>query len=122
MRVPILQQGRYLIASLQPEMTDSDWSDLRDRLLDMVGDERTLGTVVDVSGMDIMDSFAGRTLGNLAQMLGLRGALTVVVGIQPAVAFAMVQLGIRLDNVQTALDLDGGLQLLRGATEKSGGS
>lgn len=113
MRVPILKQGRVLIASLQEDMTDTDWVDLRDRLLDLVGGVRTVGAIVDVSAMDIMDSYAGRTLGSLAQMLRLRGARTVVVGVQPAVAFAMVQLGIRLDHVETALDLEEGLEILQ---------
>jgi len=110
--VPILKQGRVLIASIQSELTDGDWNEFRDELLGRAGDVRARGAVIDVSKMEIMDSFAGRILGGLAQMLRLRGVKTVVVGIQASVAFAMVQLGLHLEGVQTALDLEEGLARL----------
>jgi rsbT antagonist protein RsbS len=74
---------------------------------------RSLGVIIDVTAMDIMDSFASRTLREVAQMIRLRGAETVIVGIQPEVAFAMVQLGITLEGVVTALDLEEGLNYLQ---------
>lgn len=112
MPVPILKQGAFLIASIQTELADSEWDQFRDALLDKVGVYRSQGVVIDVSAMDVMDSFATRTLRALALMLRLRGAETVVVGIQPEVAQAMAQLGLRLEDATTALDLEEGLELL----------
>jgi len=112
MLVPILKQGDYLIASIQSSLTDADLLRLRDQLVDQVGRYRSRGVIVDVTVLDVMDSFAVRTLSHLAQMITLRGAETVIVGIQPEVAFAMVQLGLTLGNVTTALDLEEGLSYL----------
>ncbi|MBZ5543201.1 MAG: STAS domain-containing protein [Acidobacteriia bacterium] len=119
MQVPILKQGSYLIASVQAALTDADLLDLRDRLAVQVGVYRSRGVVVDVTVLDVMDSFATRMLRSIAQILRLRGAETVIVGMQPDVAFAMVQLGLRLEGVSTALDLEEGLELLR-RREKGG--
>jgi rsbT antagonist protein RsbS len=80
---------------------------------------RSLGVIIDVTAMDIMDSFASRTLREIAQMIRLRGAETIIVGIQPEVAFAMVQLGITLEGVVTALDLEEGLHYLNQKFESS---
>ncbi|HKE26059.1 MAG TPA: STAS domain-containing protein [Bryobacteraceae bacterium] len=113
MRVPILKQGEYLIASIQSALTDQDLMQLRDDLADQAGRFRSRGIIVDVTALDVMDSFACRTLRSLAYTLRLRGAQTAIVGIQPEVAFAMVQLGLALGEVQTALDLEEGLVLLR---------
>ncbi len=112
MAVPILKQGDYLIASIQDVPTDKDLLQLQNDLVERVGRFRSRGVIIDVSLMDVMDSFATRTLRNVANMVRLRGARTVIVGIQPEVAFAMVQLGLRLDEVATALDLEEGLDLL----------
>jgi rsbT antagonist protein RsbS len=112
MRVPILKQGDYLSASIQSALSDKDLVQLRDELAGQVGKYRSKGVVVDVTVLDVMDSFATRTLRDLAQSVRLRGAETVIVGIQPEVAFAMVQLGLELGNVSTALDLEEGLALL----------
>ena len=112
MLVPILKQGDYLIASIQSSLTDADLLRLRDQLVDQVGRYRSRGVIVDVTVLDVMDSFAVRTLSTLAQMITLRGAETVIVGIQPEVAFAMVQLGLTLGSVTTALDLEEGLSYL----------
>lgn len=112
MRVPILKQGPYLIASVQSALTDADLLQLRDDLAEMVGRCRSHGVVVDVTVLDVMDSFAARTLRTIAQTIKLRGAETVIVGIQPEVAFAMVQLGLSLAGVATALDLEEGLAFL----------
>jgi rsbT antagonist protein RsbS len=112
MRVPILKQGHYLIASIQSALTDQDLLQLRDDLAEQVGKFRSRGVIIDVTVLDVMDSFASRTLRGIAHMLRLRGSETVIVGIQPEVAFSMVQLGLALGEVQTALDLEEGLLLL----------
>lgn len=112
MPVPILKQGGYLIASVQSEPTDSDLVELQRDLVARVGELRSSGVVVDVTVVDVLDSFATLTLRNIAYMTKLRGAETVVVGIQPEVAFSMVQLGLTLKGVPTALALEEGLALL----------
>jgi rsbT antagonist protein RsbS len=111
MSVPILRQGQVLIVSMQAGMSDLDMVQLRDDLSDHVGRQRSTGVVIDVSVLDVMDSFATRMLRGIAQVAKLRGAETVIVGIHPDVAFAMVQLGLTLDDVSTALDLEEGLEL-----------
>jgi rsbT antagonist protein RsbS len=112
MRVPILKQGHYLIASIQDALTDEDLSELRVEVVERVGNLHIRGVIVDVTVLDVMDSFAARTLRDLARTIKLRGAETVIVGIQPEVAFAMVRLGLTLAGVETALDLEDGLALL----------
>ena len=112
MAVPILKQSKYLIATIQSVLTDADLVHLRDALVDRVGKFRSLGVIVDVTSLDVLDSFASRTLRDLAYMIRLRGAKTVIVGIQPEVAFAMVQLGLTLEDVAAALDLEEGLAYL----------
>lgn len=112
MAVPILKQSHYLIATIQSALTDADLMDLRDALVARVGKFRSRGVIIDVTALDVLDSFASRTLRDIANMIGLRGAETVIVGIQPEVAFAMVQLGITLEDVPTALDLEEGLDHL----------
>lgn len=112
MPVPILKQGDTVIASIQAALTDADLSDLQVDLLKMVTHYRTRGVVLDVGALDVIDSFAARTLRAIAHMVKLRGARAVIVGIQPDVAFSMVQLGLTLEGVETALDLDEGLEAL----------
>jgi rsbT antagonist protein RsbS len=112
MRVPILKQSDYVIASIQSALSDEDLLHLRDDLVQQVGRYRSRGAIVDVTVLDVMDSFAVRTLRAIAHMIRLRGAETVIVGIQPEVAFAMVQLGLTLEDVATALDLEEGLSYL----------
>jgi len=119
MQVPILKQGDYLIASIQASLSDSDLVQLRDNLVEQVGRFRARGVIVDVTVLDVMDSFAVRTLSNLSHMIMLRGAQTVIVGIQPEVAFAMVQLGLTLSGVSTALDLEEGLAYLNTRAKRS---
>ena len=112
MHVPVLKQGDYLIASVQSVLSDADMLQLRDDLADRVGQFRSRGVIIDVTVLDVIDSFATRTLRAIAHMLKLRGAETVIVGIQPDVAFAMVQLGLTLEGIGTALDLEEGLAYL----------
>lgn len=110
--VPILKQGEFLIATFQAALSDADLNLLRRGLVSQVVRNRSRGVIVDVTAMDVMDSYASRTLREIAQMIRLRGAETVIVGIQPEVAFAMVQLGLTLEGVATALDLEEGLAYL----------
>lgn len=112
MPVPILKQGAILIATVQAALTDSDTERLREDLMERVSRFRAQGIVVDVTAIDVMDSFAARSLRTIAHMTRLRGATTVIVGLQPEVAFAMVQLGLAFDDMRTALDLEEGIDLL----------
>jgi rsbT antagonist protein RsbS len=112
MPVSILKQGQYLIASVQSALTDTEVIDLRDSLLAGVAKHRSRGVIVDVAALDVIDSFVARSLATVARTNRLRGAKTVVVGIQPEVAIAMSQFGLRLDDAHTALDLEAGIQLL----------
>ena len=118
MQVPILKQRDYLIASIQSVLSDADLLQLRDDLADRVGKSRSRGVIIDVTVLDVIDSFATRTLRAIAHMLKLRGAETVIVGIQPEVAFAMVQLGLTLEGVGTSLDLEEGLTFLEQQTKR----
>jgi rsbT antagonist protein RsbS len=112
MSVPILKQGALLIATIQGALSDADLTELRDVLAERVGRLRTRGVLLDVSALDVMDSFSTRMLRNIAYTVRLRGAETVIVGIQPDVAFTMVQLGLTLEGVDTALDFEEGVALL----------
>ena len=109
---PILKQGDVLIVSILDSLSDKDFLQIRDELAERVGRLRSRGVVIDVSAVDIMDSFATRTLRGIAQTARLRGAETVIVGIQPEVAFSMVKLGLSLEGVTTSLDLEEGLAYL----------
>src|SRR5438445_9533286 len=119
MGVPILKQGHYLIATIQWAPSDGDLRALRDSLVVQVGRYRARGAIIDITALDVMDSFAVRTLRDIAQMVRLRGADAVIVGIQPEVALSMVELGLTLEGVDTALDLEEGLALLDERTKRA---
>jgi len=108
----ILSQGPNLIVSIHAALDDEQLTRLQRDLLERVGDQRSRGVLIDVAALDVLDSFAARTLGDLAYMARLRGARTVVVGISPEVAMSLVRLSVRMPLVQTALDLEEGLQWL----------
>jgi rsbT antagonist protein RsbS len=114
--VSILSQGDYLIVSIHTALDDGQMSQLQERLIEQVGSRRARGIVVDVAALDVLDSFATRTLIRLGRVARLRGAETVIVGIAPEVAIAMVQLSLHMDAVHTALDLEEGLQQLSDLT------
>jgi rsbT antagonist protein RsbS len=107
--VSILRQGSYLIASIHTALDDSQIVRFQEDLIRQIGEHRSRGVVIDVAALDVLDSFGSRALRNIAEMARLRGALTVIVGIQPDVAYAMVQLGMGTGSVHTALDLEEGL-------------
>jgi len=113
MPVPILKQEHYLIASIQDELSDEELVQLRDQLVGKVRQYRSRAVVIDVTVLDIMDSFAARTLRAIAHMTKLLGADTIVVGIQPDVAMSMVQLGLTLEGIVVGMDLEDGLSMLR---------
>jgi rsbT antagonist protein RsbS len=113
MSVPILKQGPILIATVQTALTDRETDQLRYDLMEKVNRYRAQGIIVDVTAIDVMDSFASRSLRTIAHMTRLRGADTVVVGFQPEVAFAMVQLGLTFAAMHTTLDLEEGLAFLQ---------
>jgi rsbT antagonist protein RsbS len=112
MDVPILQQGDVLIASVQSDLSDMQVTRLRDELTRLVGSSRATGVVVNVSGMDVIDSFTARLLRSIAESARLRGATTYVVGIRPEVAIALVHFDVDLAPLQTALDLEEAMRLL----------
>lgn len=105
----ILRQGPYLIASIHTALDDSQLVRFQGDLIGRIGRERARGVVIDVAALDVLDSFASRTLRDIGEMARLRGAVLVIVGIQPEVAFAMVQLGMGTGSVSTALDLEEGI-------------
>lgn len=110
--VSILRQGSTLVASVHTALDDTQMLRFQEDLVAQIGEHRARGVIIDVAALDVLDSFATRTLRSIAEMARLRGARTVVVGIQPQVAFAMVQLGTGVGGLRTALDLEDGLDLL----------
>jgi rsbT antagonist protein RsbS len=121
MSVAILQQGDYLIASIQSDLNDKQVLELREELADLVGKRRVRGIVIDVAALDVIDSFVARSLRSIVQTAKLRGAETVIVGIQPDVAIAMVQFRLNLGQLRVALDLDEALALLDRLTRRDVG-
>ena len=120
--VSILRQGAYLVASIHTALDDTQMVRFRHDLIQAIGHQRARGVIIDVAALDVLDSFGSRTLHEIAEMARLRGARTVIVGIQPDVAFAMVRLGMGTGTVPTALDLEEGLAFLDGAIDLVRGS
>ncbi|SOC57249.1 STAS domain-containing protein [Ornithinimicrobium cerasi] len=119
--VSILRQGSTLVASIHTALDDSQMLRFQDDLVRQIGEHRSRGVIIDVAALDVLDSFGTRTLRTIAEMARLRGARTVVVGIQPEVAYSMVQLGTGVGGLTTALDLEDGLALLADLTDSSNG-
>jgi rsbT antagonist protein RsbS len=121
--VSVLRQGAYLIASIHTALDDSQMVRFQEDLIAQIGEHRSRGVVIDVAALDVIDSFGSKTLRNTAEMARLRGALTVIVGIQPDVAATMVELGMSTGQVETALGLEEGLTYLndRLMTTSTGG-
>jgi rsbT antagonist protein RsbS len=110
--VSILRQGSYLVASVHTALDDTEMIRFRHDLVHQIGQYRSTGVIIDVAALDVVDSFGFTTLRSIAEIARLRGATTVIVGIQPDVALAMVQLGMSVGTVATALDLEEGLAFL----------
>jgi rsbT antagonist protein RsbS len=115
LRVSILTQGSYLVASIHTALDDGQLVRFQHDLIERIGAQRSRGVIIDVAALDVLDSFGSRTLRDIARMSRLRGAETVIVGIAPELAVSMVRLGLHLD-LATALDLEEGLADLRSAT------
>jgi rsbT antagonist protein RsbS len=120
--VSILRQGPYLIASIHTALDDTQMVRFRDDLVEQIGQHRSRGVIIDVAALDVLDSFGARTLRTIGELARLRGAVTVIVGIQPDVAFAMVSLGMSTGTLVTALDLEEGLEHLDTRVTRRGGT
>lgn len=119
-RIPIIKVGDFLLVSIQVDMHDRLVMSLQDDLTTQVVKARAKGVLIDISSLDVVDSFIGRMLGNMASMTRVLGAEAVVVGMRPAVATTIVELGLSLTNVRTALDVDKGMALLRALVNPAG--
>jgi len=116
-RIPILKMGDYLLVTIQVDMHDRLALALQDDLTQRIVDTQSHGVLIDISSLEVVDSFIGRMIGNIAAMSRILDAETVVVGMQPSVAITLVELGLSLKGVRTALDVDKGMELLRRAVE-----
>lgn len=112
-RIPILKMGSMLLVTIQVDMHDRLAMTLQDDLTERIVKDRAHGVLIDISALDIVDSFIGRMISNTASMARVLDARTVVVGMQPAVAITLVELGMKLDGVRTALNVEQGIQLLQ---------
>jgi rsbT antagonist protein RsbS len=111
-RIPILRIGRFLLVSIQVDLDDELALGLQGDLTSAISRHRASGVLIDISPLEIVDSFIGRVLGQIASMSRILGARTVVVGMRPAVAITLVEMGVRMSGVETALNVDRGLALL----------
>jgi rsbT antagonist protein RsbS len=116
-RIPILKMGSFLLVTIQVDMHDRLAMALQDDLTDRIVRDHARGVLIDISALDIVDSFIGRMLGNIAGMARILDAETVVVGMQPSVAITLVELGLSLPGIRTALNVDRGMDLLRSTVD-----
>jgi rsbT antagonist protein RsbS len=112
-RIPILKMGQFLLVTIQVDMHDQLAITLQDDLTNRIANERSRGVLLDISALDVVDSFIGRMIANISSMARVLDAQTVVVGMQPAVAITLVELGLPLEGVHTALNVEKGMTLLR---------
>lgn len=119
-RIPILKIDDVLIASIQQTLHDASAVQFKDDLLQKIYDTKARGLIIDLTASDIIDSFIGRLISDIASMAGLMGTRVVITGLQPAVAITLVELGLELRGVSTALNLEKGLAVLRRQVEESG--
>ena len=117
-RIPILKMGRYLLVTIQVDMHDRLAMALQDDLMEQIRRHKAEGVLIDISALDLVDSFIGRMLGNIAAMARILDADTVVTGMRPAVAITLVELGLSLTGVRTALNVERGMELLEAAREE----
>ena len=121
-RIPILRMGRFLLVTIQVDMHDQLALTLQDDLTSRIVKDRAKGVLIDISSLDVVDSFIGRMLSNIASMARVLDAETVVVGMQPAVAITLVELGLSLPGVRTALNVEKGMALLSALTADPDGA
>ncbi len=119
-RIPILKMGDYLLVTIQVDMHDRLAMALQDDLTARIVSDHARGVLIDISALEMVDSFIGRTLGNIAAMSRVLDAETVVVGMRPAVAITLVELGLSLSGVRTALNVERGMDLLREHLSRTG--
>jgi rsbT antagonist protein RsbS len=119
-KIPILRMGRFLLVTIQVDMHDRLAMQLQDDLTERIVKDRAHGVLLDISSLEVVDSFIGRMISNIAGMARVLDAQTVVVGMQPAVAITLVELGLSLEGVRTALNVDKGMALLREEVEAAG--
>jgi rsbT antagonist protein RsbS len=119
-KIPILKMGQFLLVTIQVDMHDRLALQLQDDLTSRIVQDRAHGVLIDISSLEVVDSFIGRMISNIAAMASVLDAQTVVVGMQPAVAITLVELGLSLDGVRTALNVDKGMALLREQVAGSG--
>ena len=119
-RIPILKMGEFLLVTIQVDMHDRLATTLQDDLTQKIVATHAKAVLIDISALEMVDSFMGRMLGNIASMSRILDAQTVVVGMRPAVAITLVELGLQLPGIRTALNVDAGLELLRSAIDRSG--
>jgi rsbT antagonist protein RsbS len=119
-KIPILKMARFLLVTIQVDMHDRLALQLQDDLTSRIVQDRAQGVLIDISSLEVVDSFIGRMISNIAAMARVLDAETVVVGMQPAVAITLVELGLSLEGVRTALNIDKGMQLLREQVAASG--
>lgn len=116
-RIPILKMGRFLLVTIQVDMHDRLALTLQDDLTERIVRDRARGVLIDISSLEIVDSFIGRMLGNIAAMSRVLDAQTVVVGMQPSVAITLVELGLSLTGIRTSLNVERGMDLLRSSMD-----
>ncbi len=119
-RIPILRMGKLLLVTIQVDMHDRLALTLQEDLTEKIVAHRAEGVLIDISSLEMVDSFIGRMLGNIAGMSKILGAETVVVGMQPSVAITLVELGLSLKGVRTALNVERGMEMLRASVEGAG--
>jgi rsbT antagonist protein RsbS len=119
-KIPILRMGRFLLVTIQVDMHDRLALQLQDDLTDRIVKDRAHGVLIDISSLEVVDSFIGRMISNIAAMARVLDAQTVVVGMQPAVAITLVELGLSLTGVRTALNVDKGMAMLREEVDAAG--
>jgi rsbT antagonist protein RsbS len=120
-RIPILKMGEFLLVTIQVDMHDRLAIALQEDLTERIVIARARGVLIDISALEVVDSFIGRMLGNIAGMARMLDAETVLVGMRPAVAITLVELGLALPGIRTALNVERGMHLLRGALASPGG-
>src|SRR3954447_26945517 len=120
-RIPILRMGEFLLVTIQVDMHDRLATQLQDDLTERIAGTGARGVLIDISALELADSFIGRILGNTAAMSHVLDAETVVVGMQPAVAITLVELGLSMTGVRTALNVEKGMKLLRASLSLDGG-
>lgn len=121
-RIPILHMGRFLLVTIQVDMHDKLALTLQDDLTNRICEMNAKGVLIDISSLEIVDSFIGRTLANIASMAKVLDAQTVVVGMQPAVAITLVELGMSLPGIHTALNVESGMEYLSETVQIDGDS